>query len=69
MPSSVIRNFAYNVLTRQLVVTFATGRIYAYANVPPEVVTAFRNSPSKGRFFNSEIRDSYDCKEVRPSTF
>jgi hypothetical protein len=65
MPSSVIRNFAYNVATRQLVVTFTTGRVYAYANVPPEVAGAFRNSPSKGRFFNSEIRDTYDCREIK----
>jgi hypothetical protein len=64
MPSTVIRNFAYNVATRQLAVTFATGRVYAYANVPPDVVSAFRNSPSKGRFFNTEIRDNYDCREV-----
>ena len=65
MPSSVIRNFAYNVVTRELVVTFATGRVYGYAKVPPEIVSAFRNSASKGRFFNQEIRDSYECREVK----
>jgi hypothetical protein len=64
MPSTVIRNFAYNVATRQLVVTFTTGRIYAYADVPPDVVSAFRASGSRGRFFNSEIRDNYKFREV-----
>ena len=49
MPSTVIRDFSYNVATRQLVVTFVTGRIYAYANVPPDVHNAFRASGSKGR--------------------
>jgi hypothetical protein len=64
MPSTVIRNFSYNVATRQLVVTFVTGRVYSYAEVPPEVHNAFRASGSKGRFFNLEIRDRYDCREI-----
>jgi hypothetical protein len=66
MPSSVIREFSYNVATRQLVVTFVTGRVYAYANVPPDVHNAFRASGTKGRFFNQEIRDHYDCREITP---
>jgi hypothetical protein len=68
MPSAVIRDFSYNVATRQLVVTFATGRVYAYAAVPPDVHNAFRASGSKGRFFNQEIRDNYDCREITPSS-
>ena len=64
MPSTVIHDFSYNVATRQLVVTFVTGRVYAYANVQPDVVNAFRASGSRGRFFNLEIRDSYDCREI-----
>jgi len=66
MPSTVIRDFSYNVATRQLVVTFVTGRIYAYADVPPDVHNALRASGSKGRFFNQEIRDRYDCREITP---
>jgi hypothetical protein len=66
MPSTVIRDFSYNVATRQLVVTFVTGRVYAYADVPPDVHNAFRASGSKGRFFNLEIRDNYDCREITP---
>ena len=64
MPSTVIRDLSYNVASRQLVVTFVTGRVYAYAEVPPEVHSAFRASGSKGRFFNQEIRDNYDCREI-----
>ena len=64
MPSRVIRDFSYNVATRQLVVMFVTGRVYAYAGVPPDVHNAFRASGSKGRFFNQEIRDNYDCREI-----
>jgi hypothetical protein len=64
MPSTVIQDFSYNVASRLLVVTFVTGRVYAYAEVPSDVVNAFRNSGSRGRFFNTEIRDSYDCREI-----
>jgi hypothetical protein len=67
MPSTVIRDLSYNVATRQLVVTFVTGRVYAYAEVPPDVHSAFRASGSKGRFFNQEIRDHYDCREITPA--
>ena len=67
MPSHVIRDFTYNVATRQLVITFVTGRVYAYAAVPPDVHNAFRASGSKGRFFNQEIRDNYDCREITSS--
>ena len=67
MPSHVIRDFTYNVATRQLVITFVTGRVYAYADVPPELHSAFRASGSKGRFFNQEIRDNYDCREITPA--
>lgn len=67
MPSAVIRDFSYSVATRQLVVTFVTGRVYAYAAVPPDVHNAFRASGSRGRFFNQEIRDNYDCREITSS--
>jgi hypothetical protein len=67
MPSKVIRDFSYNVATRQLTVTFVTGRVYTYAAVPPDVHNAFRASGSRGRFFNQEIRDNYDCREISSS--
>jgi hypothetical protein len=64
MPSTAIKFFRYRSATRQLFVTFITGREYVYDGVPPDVHDAFRASGSKGRFFNSEIRDRYDFREV-----
>jgi hypothetical protein len=32
--------------------------------VPPEVFEAFATAPSKGTFFNAEIRDAYDYVEL-----
>ncbi len=64
MPSTVIRAFFYDADARLLTVRFTTGRAYRYADVPPEVVDAFRASRSKGAFFNTQIRDHYDYQEL-----
>ncbi|MGY4623523.1 KTSC domain-containing protein [Bradyrhizobium sp. USDA 4486] len=64
MPSSVISFFRYAPDTRELKVTFVSGRVYAYEDVPPEAVAAFRGVRSKGTFFNQQIRDRYACREI-----
>jgi hypothetical protein len=67
MPSSVISSFTYEPRQRRLVVTFVTGRVYEYCDVPPEIAANFRASFSKGVFFNSHIRDNYRCRDITPS--
>ena len=64
MPSAVIRSFGYDEPRRRLRVTFTSGDVYEYDGVPPEVNAAFRGAFSKGRFFGSNIRDSYPCRRV-----
>ncbi|MCA1543600.1 KTSC domain-containing protein [Bradyrhizobium sp. NBAIM32] len=64
MPSSVIRFFRYSPEKRELKVTFVSGRLYVYADVPPEIAAAFGDSRSKGTFFNREIRDRYACRDI-----
>lgn len=64
MPSTAIRAFHYDPQSRQLEVTFITGRRYFYFNVSPEKANAFRNASSKGAFFNREIRPYHDYREV-----
>ena len=64
MPSSVIRFFRYAPDTRELKVTFVSGRLYVYEDVPPEVAAACRNAGSKGTFFNREIRDRYLYRDI-----
>ena len=44
---------------RGLVVTFTTGKTYQYFGVPPDVHEALLAAPSKGTFFNQQIRSSY----------
>jgi len=64
MPSSVIRFFRYVPDTRELKVTFVSGRLYVYEDVPPEVAAAFKAARSKGTFFNQEIRDRYVYRDI-----
>ncbi len=64
MPSSVIRFFRYAPDTRELKVTFVSGRLYVYEDVPREVAVAFRQARSKGAFFNHEIRDRYVYRDI-----
>lgn len=66
MPSTAIADLSYDPQQRCLTVTFITGRIYRYFEVPPDVAGAFATASSKGAFFNHEIRDRYDFREVTP---
>jgi predicted RNase H-like HicB family nuclease len=61
--SSSIREVAYEVSKRELLVTFVTGRRYMYDNVPLEVVEALKRASSKAAFFNKGIRDQYSSRE------
>jgi hypothetical protein len=63
MPSTAIRNLFYVPAKRELWVTFVSGRRYVYDDVPPEVFDAFQAAPSRGAFFNQEIRDRYTFRE------
>jgi len=65
MSSTSIRNFAYDPCTRELWVTFVTGRRYVYFDVPPEKFLEFSKADSRGGFFNREIRDRYLYREVK----
>ena len=64
MPSSVIRDTSYDETTKEMRVTFVSGRVYVYDGVPRVIYNAFRNAPSKGAFFNVAIRGRYHFHEL-----
>ena len=68
MPSSVIRRFAYDPDSRELLVTFTTGRRYVYSDVPADAAERFRTAFAKGVHFNRFIRDHFSCREVGSHT-
>lgn len=61
MPSTVIKTWVYAPERRVLTVTFVSGRVYAYQDVPAEVAEGFRLAFAKGVYFNRAIRDRYSA--------
>jgi hypothetical protein len=66
MPSSVIASYTYDGEKRILTVTFLSGKVYAYKNVPKQVYVNMRGFTSKGRFLNSFIKGFFECEEIKP---
>ncbi|MDV3257402.1 MAG: KTSC domain-containing protein [Sphingomonas sp.] len=66
MPSSVIRRFSYDPGSRELLVTFTTGRRYVYSDVPVDEAQQFRSAFAKGVHFNRFIRGRFPCRELEP---
>ena len=64
MPSSVVLNTSYNKDTATLMITFVSGKMYAYKNVPLKVYNAMMASGSKGIYFNLHIKGQYDFQKA-----
>jgi hypothetical protein len=64
MPSSVIRRFSYDERERRLRVTFTSGDVYDYFDVPPDLPVERRAAFSKGAFFAERVRDRFDYRLV-----
>ena len=59
MPSSVIKRFVYDATRQELVIELVSGKAYVYEDVPRETYDAFLAAPSKGAFYNTQIRDEF----------
>ena len=57
--STAISEIDYDAERAKLVVRFMSGERYVYVGVPGEVHRSFVEADSKGRFFQSQIRDRY----------
>jgi hypothetical protein len=64
MPSTAIRFIFYDEAKQRLSVTFVTGRRYLYDRVPKHIYEAFIFAPSRGTFFDLEIRGFYEYREI-----
>ena len=65
MPSSVIHHFTYNESKSILRVFFVSGIAYDYLNVPKVMYDKLRESFSKGKFLNEQIKGKYRFKKVK----
>jgi len=64
MPSTVIKNFSYDPVTAKLTVTFLSGNVYAYKNVPKKIYRSLKRAGSKGRYFNKFIRGAFEFEHL-----
>jgi hypothetical protein len=63
--SSNIASMGYNPESETLEIEFVkSGKVYEYYNVPLFMFERLRDAHSIGRFFNSEIKNSYACSPL-----
>lgn len=62
--SSSLQSVGYNEEYQTLEVEFRNGAVYQYYNCPKLMYDELMNSPSKGQFFNSQIRDRFPFSRV-----
>jgi len=59
--SSFVHRICYQSEARYVVVLLGT-TYYHYCRVPQGIVDSWLGSSSKGRFYNYQIKGSYDCR-------
>ena len=65
MPSTVISSISYDAGTATLRITFVSGMIYDYKNVPQEIYHALKTSGTKGIYLNHHIKGKYPFEKVK----
>ena len=64
MPSTVVAHYVYDRATSSLKITFTSGKVYNYKNVPEQLYQAMKASFAKGIFFNQHIKDKYEFEKI-----
>ncbi|MDQ6761849.1 MAG: KTSC domain-containing protein [Bacteroidota bacterium] len=65
MPSSVVSGIKYDIESATLRITFVSGMIYDYKDVPEDVYIAMETSGSKGTYLNKHIKGNYDFEKIK----
>jgi len=62
--SSNIKKTVYDTDTKEMIVEFNNGSKYIYSEVPHQIYTKFRMSPSQGKFFSTDIAKKYKYQKA-----
>jgi hypothetical protein len=65
MPSTVVSNMKYDPIHALLRITFVSGMVYEYKDVPEQVFNSLKTSGSKGTFLNRHIKGHYPYEKIR----
>jgi hypothetical protein len=63
--SSNVTEIGYDEDTHELLVTWKSGRVSAYAGVPEAIAEELSRAPSVGGMLNSDIKPHYSHRYVR----
>lgn len=63
--SSSIRSIGYDGASQTLEVEFKSRGIYQYSPAPKSLFERFMAAPSKGKFFDQNIREKFKTVKVR----
>ncbi len=62
--SSTVISIGYDHQTETLEIEFGSGRVYQYYGVPGNLHDEIMGTPSKGKFFNTYIKDRFPFSRV-----
>jgi hypothetical protein len=65
MPSSVVAHISYNASSETLRITYVSGMVYDYKNVPEKIYHEMKNSGSKGTYLNQRIKGKYKFEKIK----
>jgi hypothetical protein len=57
--SSFINHLQWNPANKEMIVTFTSGSVWSYANIPQVIYLELVDAPSIGAVFNSKVRNHY----------
>ena len=63
--SSMMKCVDYDEASKELDITFMSGKTYRYLDVSPEMYSALLDAESKGQFFNEHIKNEFAYSEMR----
>jgi hypothetical protein len=59
--SSAIRAVGYDPTTQRMKIAFVEGHTYDFCRVPQHIFEGLLRAGSKGRYYDTYIRDRYHC--------
>jgi hypothetical protein len=65
MPSSVVSHINYFADQKVLRITYVSGMVYDYKNVPAKIFHDMRNAFSKGTYLNTHIKGRFAFEKVK----
>ena len=63
--STMMKRIDYDETSKELDITFVSGKTYRYLDVSPEIYGSLLDAESKGQFFNEHIKNEFVYCEVK----